>query len=380
MQTVFRLIATHGAEILEAWTEAAKNATSARSLSSLELASLMPEYLTLLGQGSTRAEARLSAAQGALIERHLANRLREGFHLNEILTEFAVLGRCVSRFVLESPNGAQISAAEIASLYSELYQTATAVTRIFNEQLLEDEQTMKRYGRLLERIAHQPLGARDPSVRTGQPLDDALALIREAMGARAAALLVFTGSGGTETSAIGPGADEIENMARSLETTTFSGEAGATGVASGEVKPTPALRAHDVHSLLRVQLAVHDALRCVLYVGIEEERPFTASEIRRLEGLSRALTIHIDTARLRADLHVTLDEVRAERAVRERAISVLVREVRGPLAAARASARRLATEPDADRASELDAALGRIERVVDGFLASTPAMALERER
>src|SRR4029450_10812883 len=113
MQTVASLIRTHGPEILRAWTEAAKNATSAKSLTSLELASLMPEFLALLGQEPTPADARLSTAQVALIERHLSNRLREGFHLNEILTEFAVLGRCAAPLLLASPTGERTSGTEV---------------------------------------------------------------------------------------------------------------------------------------------------------------------------------------------------------------------------------------------------------------------------
>jgi len=374
MRTVARLIRTHGEEIRRAWTEAAKRATSAKNLTSLELASLMPEYLALLGQEPAGPDARLSTAQETLIERHLSNRLREGFNLNEILTEFALLGSCVSTFLQSETSGDRPSVAAVASLYNELYQTSTVVTRIFNEHLLEDEQTMKRYARLLERVANEPFGGPNP---LPERLNEALALILEAMGARVAALLLVDGGSdrATTTAAIGPGAAELEQIAQSLEASTFAGPATAAGPEAGEVKVTPALRDSGTHALLRVRLAVHVALRCVLYVGIEDERPFTASEIRRLEGVSRALTIHLDNARLRGDLHRTLDELRVERELREHVVSVLVREVRGPLAVATASARRLPADPVG---LDIVETLGRVERVVDDFLATTPAMAADR--
>lgn len=384
MRTVAKLIRTHAPEILRAWSEAAKQATSAKNLSAPELASFMPDYLALLGDDGAGMSARLSSEQTTLIERHLSNRLREGFSLNEILTEVAILGRSVSPFLLASSTGDRASAAEVASFYTELYQTSIAVTRIFNEHLLEDEQTMKRYGRLLELIADEPLGFQHRSASLLERLNEVLALILEAMGARAAALLVFEGRSeqATTSAAVGAGHAELDRLAHSLEATAYVGTAGAAGVEAGEVPPTPTLREIGVHSLLRVRLAVHDARRCVLYVGIEVERPFTASEVRRLEGLSRLLTIHLDNARLRGNLRRAIDELGAERELRERIVSVLIREVRGPLSAARSRALHLRTNPIGvpAQASEIVETLGSVERVVDDFLATTPAMPAEGSR
>src|SRR5690349_16648531 len=98
MHTIADLIERHQAEILESWTEGAANASFARGLSPAELANMMPEYLALLGGGDADA-GRLSVGQQAVIERHMSNRLRQGFVLNEILTEFALLSRCFARFI-----------------------------------------------------------------------------------------------------------------------------------------------------------------------------------------------------------------------------------------------------------------------------------------
>jgi len=146
------LIRTHSAEILRDWTAAAKQATSAKDLTS-------------------------SAGQQALIERHLSKRLREGFSLNEILTEFAVLGRGVASYLQAEDIGDRPSVADLASSYGELYQTSTAVTRIFNEHLLEDAQTMKRYARLLGRLAAESLDFHYASVPLLERLHEVLDLI-----------------------------------------------------------------------------------------------------------------------------------------------------------------------------------------------------------
>ena len=372
MGTVTELIRTHRAEILRTWTDAAQRATSAMHLTSPELASLMPEYLALLGSDAPAAESRPPAAQQALIERHLSNRLREGFNLNEILTEFAILGRCVSPFLQAEVEGDRPSVAEIASLYAELYQASTAVTRIFNEHVLEDEQAMKRYGRLLERMANE-----DPSVPLPERLSEALALIVGAMGARGATLLLYDGAGGppSMTAAFGPGAEDLVRAAQALEATAYAGPSGATGTEAGGVAVPEALQP-GVGALLRVRLSAHDRVRRVLYVSIEDQRPFSASEVRRLEGLGRALTIHLDNAHLRAALQRKERELQIERELRERIVSVLVREVRGPLALARSSVRHLGTVPPGFAASMLDVvdALGRIVQTVDEFLTTTPAM------
>lgn len=378
MGTVSELIRTHRTKILRAWTEAARNATSAKDLTFPELASLMPEYLSLLGGELPLGDPRLSQAQHALIERHLSNRLREGFNLNEILTEFAVLGRCVSPFFQGEDDRDTPSVAEVASLYAELYQTSAAVTRIFNEHVLEDEQTMKRYARLLENSFKHPLGYELPPAPLLERLNEVLALILDAMSARTAVLLLFDDSAGhpTTTAGVGSGATELMPMARTLEATTFAGPGGATGTEAGHVNVPAALRSWGVHSLLRVALSADDGEKRVLYVGIEGERPFSASEVRRLEGLGSALTMHLDNAQLRGALRSRVNELQLERDLRERVVSVLVREVRGPLAVAQSSVRSLGSASPAAAAATLEVAetLGRIVHAVDQFLSTTPAV------
>jgi hypothetical protein len=316
--TINELIRTHRSQILRAWTKAARVATSAKDLTLPELASLMPDYLSLLGGEIPVGEPRLSAAQQTLIERHLSNRLREGFDLNEILTELALLGRCIAQFIRADEGGVAPSVGEVASLYSELYQASTTVTRIFNEHVQEDEQTMKRYRRLLESSFRKPLDAVEKSQSLPERLNEALSIILDAMGARTAVLLIFTGpdSAAYTATGVGSGASELMPVARTLEATVFAGRGGAGDTEAHQVNVPAALQSWGVNSLLRASLSADDGARRVLYVGIEDPRPFSASEIRRLEGLGSALGMHLDNARLRSALRRVTHELQLERELR----------------------------------------------------------------
>jgi GAF domain-containing protein len=71
-----------------------------------------------------------------------------------------------------------------------------------------------------------------------------------------------------------------------------------------------------IRSLVRAALSADDGSRRVLYVGIADERPFTASDMRRLDGLGSALAMRLDNARLRAALRQAVRELQLERARR----------------------------------------------------------------
>jgi hypothetical protein len=183
MGTISEVIARHHSEIVRSWLQTAERSPSARELSSSELAGTIPDYLSLLAK---KDESQLSNEQRRLIEHHMSRRLRAGFNLNEILTEYAALARYVGDFMdeVESPlrDGAQLA--------SELLLTSIEVTKIFNEQLLEDEQTLKRHLRLLKNIAGETAASQDQA-SWRERLTKALALIMEAMEAQSAALLLF---------------------------------------------------------------------------------------------------------------------------------------------------------------------------------------------
>jgi hypothetical protein len=180
-------IELHKDEILRHWTSRMTDSAFAEGLSVPELVGAMPDYLSSLGAVPPRIPA-ARREPADLVERHLAHRLRQGATLNEILSEFATLSRCVAASLDRAPADAQLLTRDAARMFTELHAACVSSMRIFNEQLLEDEQTMKRYLRLLQRAADRG-GELDDGGRPLQPLlEEAVALICRALGARAAAL------------------------------------------------------------------------------------------------------------------------------------------------------------------------------------------------
>jgi hypothetical protein len=275
--TTNELIAVHGKQIGTLWSHEARQAPSARGLGERELTDTMMAYLLSLGHADAEEPPRLRSGQLGLIERHLSGRMRQGFVLNEILTEFAILGRCIT--VVLPVSGA-------ARLLAELYAGTIAATSLFNEHMLEDEQTNKHYARLLHEIAN-PAGERALTLR--ETLDELLAVVTRAMGAETAALLlaeknhdrlILSASNGLARDELEP---YLEALAADAETTQL------------EVREP--LRRRGVGALLAVRMSSHERTRGVLFIGIRDERPFSASEIRRIEGLSRGLSLHLDGSR-----------------------------------------------------------------------------------
>src|SRR5687767_3858072 len=109
----------------------------------------------------------------------------------------------------------------------------------------------------------------------------------------------------------------------------------------------------------------------VLCVGIREHRPFTPRERQRIELLSQRLVIHLDNARLFADRNAQLEELRRERDLRERFVSVLAHDLRGPLSVSKLGAQLLVKSENpsaAPVAAKILRSLERLERMVRDLL------------
>jgi signal transduction histidine kinase len=358
MRTVHQVIDTNHDEILRRWLVGVGRSAFAEDLTPDELSGLMPDYLGSLGGETASDPSQMNEAQGALLERHLSNRLRQGSTLNEILAEFSVLSRCLAEVIeLESP-AAQPTARDAARVFTEIHHACVASIRIFNEHLLEDEQTLKRYLRHLQRITDdgEDLRGGDPS-RTR--VEKALSLIMQAMAADTVALLLFDPSTNTLVMSASAGeADEaVEHYVTSLAPTSLGGMIAANDRGSG------------IHSLLGVRLSSRHTLRGVLYVGVRARRSFAPGEIRLLESLGEALTIHLDHARMCAALRVKAAEAAADSDLRDRFVSILMHDLSAPLAAARAGAAALDAPhlvDELDRAADMVAGLVDAHRIRSG--------------
>ena len=93
-----------------------------------------------------------------MISNHLSTRLRQGFDLAEIIDEITILGHVVSRMWETAPIGKRPEALEIERFFAELNSASTLVADMFREHMAKDEQTEKRYSRLLQLVASEALG------------------------------------------------------------------------------------------------------------------------------------------------------------------------------------------------------------------------------
>ncbi|HTR52742.1 MAG TPA: RsbRD N-terminal domain-containing protein, partial [Kofleriaceae bacterium] len=340
------LIRSQHDQIVARWLKAATSAASARGVNQVALTNVMPEYLSaladLLDTGRSDARERLRRR----LESHVSTRIRQGFDLAEMVKELALLGSSISSVWRMLPELGWPSAADIDSLQLELHAAIGDVTETFRRHMLEEEQTEKRYSRLLQSIASKSLHEPGPPLR--ERLREVVALVMEAMGAQCAAFalydvaraeLVLEASAGIADLASPTLTSFVEEIAAHAEPTTVY------DATASRLEIPEALRRSSIHSLLGVRLPTRNALLGVMYVGISQRREFTPRELARLQSLGEQLGLHLDNARLVAELHATIDELRAEQALRERFVSVLAHDLRGPLSAIALAASLLADQP-----------------------------------
>lgn len=153
MVSVGEIIRSHHGEIMRLWTEEATRAASARGLNAPEFRNIMPTYLTSLAD-KREPVGKGASVQQKHVESHVSARLRQGFHVAEVVEEFAILGRCITRMWAAVPPEGQPDAHDVQWLFMELHAATTSVMELFTRHLLEDEQTEKRYLRLQIGRAH----------------------------------------------------------------------------------------------------------------------------------------------------------------------------------------------------------------------------------
>ena len=374
----------HRAEILEAWAVDAREAASARGLSDVELRNLMPVCLAALTGGADLAELHRH------VESHLADRIRWGFEIAEIVEEVAILERCIAARARAAPAAERPPADELAWVFETLQGIAVRTTDAFQEHMRLDEQREKRYLRLLRTLADEAL--RTPAAPLEARLAEALELVMEAMDAQCAALLLYEPR--TERlvmkAAAGAAEAELTEYATSLDPSTFAGTIAAheettsvVDAATTELSVSDALRTSGIHSLLGVRLPPHFRLLGVMYIGVRARRSFSPRETRRLEALGESLTLHLDNARLHAEIRERVCELEAERNLRECFVAILAHDLRGPLASAKMSAQLLRRLGDrAERRPEvlarLDRSLDRIDQMLRDLLDASRMQAGQR--
>lgn len=386
MLSAAEFIGQHKHEILEAWHAVASGAASARGLEAPAFRNLMPTYIFALADAADDLGS-FSAKRRKHLESHLASRIRQGFVVEEVVDELMILGHCIEQSAATAD--AKPAPSEVERLWNELHRAAAAITDMFVKHMAEDEQAEKRYLQRLQQWATTTL--RESTRPLPERLKEALALVMTAMNARSAALLVYHPATDELVSAAAVGGEAMEGFVTSPDLLSFAGQVAANEETMAiEDVPTTALtipeslRRSGIQSLLGVRLPVQRTLRGVLYIGVAEKRPFTARESRRLEAIGEQLAIHIDNAALFAQLTEKVAALSAERELRERFVSILAHDLRGPLSTAKLATNLLMTrarhldEEEQTLAARIDRSLERTDRMVRDLLDANMIHAGER--
>lgn len=346
MTTIAEVVSRHGASILQRWAEEASTLEGARGLTESELRNKVPEYLAALGRWQ-------DAERNRQLTNHLSSRMRSGYKLSDMLEELVILGRCVS--AATAPDA--IDPAELKRLYAALRDDARVSIDAFTQYVVTDSQEEKQYLRRLQSLTNEALldGPNEATLKAH--LRDVLGLIMEAVGAQSAAIFFhnFTDKSLWLAASAGIVEEPLMHYVADEASASF-----VAAIAARDGRPTivldaettelavsDALRASGIHGLLGVRLPARQALMGVMYVGVTERRPFTLTQVQRLESMGAQLSNTIEHARLTATLKLKVEDLNVEQVLRERFISVLAHDLRNPLLVIRTAAHLLNRDADA---------------------------------
>ncbi len=370
MRSVPEIIAERRVQIVERWLEGAQRAASARGLQRPQLINMIPEYIATLGHSASGDPP--TGEQRSLLEHHLSHRLRQGFDVDEVIREFAVLVRVLRDLLSELAPDERPSEEDVARLFHELHAATVVVTSIYSEHLSEDEQLEKRYARLIQEVVSDAIHAGNGGTLARRRLGEILGLVREALAADGAALFLYDPASDCLILTASDGfGDDVAVEPVPLTRSSFVGRVGlernAIAVRGDTSDPRfelfPPLRRAGMRSLLGVPLETVRTLVGVMYVAARDVREFTPTDLRRLESLGDRIALHLDNAQLSARLRDKVAQL-------ELFIDVLAHDLRGPLTTARMAARMLRDEVTAGSGplDKLDRSLHRIERMATDLL------------
>src|SRR5205085_2580660 len=215
----------------------------------------------------------------------LPPRLRQCFGLAEISDAIAILGHIVARMWETAPIERRPDPVDIQRFFAELSSASTLVADMFREHMAKDEQTEKRYTRLLQLVASEALGLGEQPLQ--DRLKDILELIMEAMDAQVAVLLLFDSEARTLLTAASAGVANgvLEEYAVTIDPLSFAGQVATheepttvLDIVTTELEVNDALTRNGIHSLLGVRLPPRHKLLGVLYIGLSDTRAFLPSE------------------------------------------------------------------------------------------------------
>src|SRR4029077_2114172 len=188
MATSIRKIIDENADrIVDEWEAEARKSVAAQGLTRAELVNRLPAFLaSLLRSEGASADPNL-VSQRWLIDSHLADRLRQGFELPEMVEEFHILGRCLEATWSGREEAERPAHAEIKRMHEEIRRATSAAMALFGENLIQYQQAEKRFLRRLHKVAADSIGD-DAIVPTRVGLRQQLEVISDALKAETTGL------------------------------------------------------------------------------------------------------------------------------------------------------------------------------------------------
>lgn len=371
MPSVAEYIESNRELIVERWSQQAGKAEAAKGLRAAELIDTLPEYLGALAMLSRRREQTIAeATRSRLEETHISLRLRLGYSQAAVLWEYALLGEVITALWMSLPRDRHPSPSDVGLLFEELQAAMDHTVKVFSGQSLEDMQADKKNLRRLELLSRSGLEEAASTTPPGARISALLSVIQEAMQADGAALLLTTGGDGYVrlAASLGLGAAEPNSYAAPISGENLCARVARSpvpihvpNIAEADIEAPPSLRASGLRSVLGVRLWPHGTLLGVVHIGVVQMRAFSPTERRRLETLCDHVAGLLQVTRLTESLHeanVWLRREREllhrERELRERLVSVLAHDMRGPLSTVKLSAEVLVRSPSSeDRVAQL---------------------------
>ena len=214
-------------EILVHWFNAASRVASARGLARPEFTDIMPKFLAALGEANDDL-GMFRGARRKYLESHLNSRIRQGFSVDEIASELALVRSATEHVLAERRSDARPPAAELERLWTELNRATASAADLFARHMSEDEQSEKHYLLRLRSLAAATIREGAPPLR--DRLDEVAALIQEAVGVDSVTLLLYD-AGARElvkVASVGVVGGTEEDYVASLDIKSFAGQVAAS--------------------------------------------------------------------------------------------------------------------------------------------------------
>ena len=300
--------------LLQRWVQTVSGLASARALRPQELIDTTPELLLALAALSREGEGPATTERlEHLRDQHLSQRLRLGYNLEEVTTEYAALGRHIAALWERLPPAQQPAPEDTARLFRALQRAMEAATALYSGYSVEDRQREKRALRQLDALAPERLGRMDAPALLQARLAPLVEVISEALSQDGGHLLLADEAGQQLFSAAavgecakggGPGhLDPFLPRGFLAQVAASDEPLHLADAALAPVEFTQGLACGELRSLLGVRLWPHGKLLGVLYVGSITVRAYEPQAQRYLETLVEYLSGILDRALLIEKLH-----------------------------------------------------------------------------